>query len=344
MISKDGRKRYMILSFIVPIYNAPEDKIERCFNSILRIESIDYECIIIDDGSKDYVKNLCGKYVEKNKQFRYFYQENKGVSAARNYGINNAKGEYVAFVDADDEICPNIVSEIIESDNKADIIISDLLMVNNQQEEVWNAFDSKIIEYDIVIERLMRDRTLNGPYCKYIRASLLQDTDTKFNVALYSGEDGYFFKTILLHKPSIEYIPKISYIYYKDVSSARARAIKYGTLFFGNAKACFEMDVKCILYGDFPKEKKEILLNECKEKYIINLFLGGASDPIIYHIFNKKYKIELVKAIAQFRQDEIKKMNYKVRFFYYVVKYKVWCLIYLYSYIRKIHLREKGFI
>lgn len=90
-----------LISVIVPIYNA-EDYLEQCLISILEQSYDRLEVILIDDGSTDSSVEICEKFLRIDKNVRYFYQRNKGVSVARNRGLKMARGKYVVFVDADD--------------------------------------------------------------------------------------------------------------------------------------------------------------------------------------------------------------------------------------------------
>jgi len=91
------------LSVIIPAYNA-EDCLPRSAGSVLQSTFPDLELIIVDDGSKDGTARLCRTITEADSRVKYIYQDNSGVSAARNRGIMEAQGEYIAFVDADDII------------------------------------------------------------------------------------------------------------------------------------------------------------------------------------------------------------------------------------------------
>ena len=88
------------VSVIVPMYNR-ELYIEECINSILNQTIESMELIIVDDGSTDYSKELCEKYLS-DERVSYYYQENEGLAAARDTGIKHATGEYIGFVDSDD--------------------------------------------------------------------------------------------------------------------------------------------------------------------------------------------------------------------------------------------------
>ena len=92
-----------MVSIIVPVYNA-EEHLRRCVDSILVQTFSDFELLLIDDGSKDGSAAICDEYTIKDSRVRVFHKENGGGSSARNLGLDNAQGEWIAFVDSDDFI------------------------------------------------------------------------------------------------------------------------------------------------------------------------------------------------------------------------------------------------
>ncbi len=92
-----------IISIIVPVYNV-EQYLPRCIESILAQTFTDFELLLIDDGSLDKCGKICDEYAKKDARIRVFHKENGGVSSARNMGLDNARGAYIGFVDADDFI------------------------------------------------------------------------------------------------------------------------------------------------------------------------------------------------------------------------------------------------
>src|SRR5690554_7865603 len=86
------------LSIIVPVYNIEND-IPNCLNSILSQDYENYEVLLINDGSTDKSGEIIEKYALKDKRFKVFHQENKGVSSARNLGLEKAKGYWVCFIE-----------------------------------------------------------------------------------------------------------------------------------------------------------------------------------------------------------------------------------------------------
>lgn len=91
----------MLVSVIVPVYKA-EKWLHRCVDSILAQTMEDFELLLIDDGSPDRSGEICDEYAVKDSRVRVFYKENGGVSSARNLGLDNAQGEWISFVAADD--------------------------------------------------------------------------------------------------------------------------------------------------------------------------------------------------------------------------------------------------
>ena len=96
----------MRISVIIPVYNT-EQYLSRCLDSILSQSFDDFELLLIDDGSTDSSGAICDSYAEKDSRVRVFHKENGGVSSARNLGLDNAKGEWIYFVDSDDEVLPD---------------------------------------------------------------------------------------------------------------------------------------------------------------------------------------------------------------------------------------------
>lgn len=99
------------ISVIVPIYNV-EAYLERCLNAICGQSYKNLEIILVDDGSSDNCMQICAKFKDKDERIKVIRQSNKGVSAARNKGLDAAKGDYIAFVDSDDYIHPEMYKRL----------------------------------------------------------------------------------------------------------------------------------------------------------------------------------------------------------------------------------------
>ena len=101
-----------MISVIVPVYNV-EKYLEECLDSIQNQTYSDIEVILVNDGSTDKSKEICGKYCKQDNRFQLLNQENQGLSAARNSGVAASTGEFIAFVDSDDIILPNYLETLM---------------------------------------------------------------------------------------------------------------------------------------------------------------------------------------------------------------------------------------
>lgn len=105
------------ISVVIPVYNA-EKYIKECIDSILKQSFTDFEVILVDDGSTDKSSVICRKYSQADARVRYFYQENAGVSAARNRGLELARGEFISFVDSDDYLELSTLKTLFQAINE----------------------------------------------------------------------------------------------------------------------------------------------------------------------------------------------------------------------------------
>lgn len=130
-----------LVSVIVPVYNAA-DHLDKCINSIVTQTYRMIELILVNDGSTDQSATICARWVEKDQRIKYYYQDNSGVSAARNLGLQNARGQYISFVDADDSIEPLFCEKMVEiaTTEKVEIVFCEAnhFFENGQTEQSGN--------------------------------------------------------------------------------------------------------------------------------------------------------------------------------------------------------------
>lgn len=100
------------ISIIVPCYNQGQYLAE-ALDSVLAQTNTNWECIIVNDGSSDSTDSVAQNYLRKDSRFKYLYQENSGLSAARNAGIKNTSGQYILPLDADDKIGPEYIENVL---------------------------------------------------------------------------------------------------------------------------------------------------------------------------------------------------------------------------------------
>ena len=192
------------VSVIVPVYNV-EKFIHKCVNSILAQSFTDIELILVDDGSQDGSGPICDGYALKDTRVRVIHKHNEGVSSARNTGINEAKGEWICFVDGDDWIDKDYLSAFFIGGEDSDLLVQGykefsldglLLSVHRFSTDDRMPFASVIIES----ERL---NIINSPCFKLFKTSIIRQNNIKFDTRLSYGEDHIF---------TYEYLNRISTI------------------------------------------------------------------------------------------------------------------------------------
>ena len=131
-----------LISVIVPVYKV-EQYLGRCVESLLAQTYENIEIILVDDGSPDSCPQLCDGYAEKYEKIRVIHQENKGLSGARNTGINSAKGELLAFVDSDDKWSPYFLESLYRALKEHDADISQCRWEYIHGDEILEAYDAQ---------------------------------------------------------------------------------------------------------------------------------------------------------------------------------------------------------
>lgn len=142
-----------LLTIIVPIYNS-QKYLSYCLDSILNQTYLNWEALLIDDESSDQSPKICKKYVEKDSRFRYFRKKNGGVADARNYGLDRANGDYIAFIDNDDVLHPEMYNMLIYVANKYNVSVAacDFVMDYRNYEDVISSNENLINENIEILE------------------------------------------------------------------------------------------------------------------------------------------------------------------------------------------------
>ena len=104
----------MKLSIIIPVYRV-EHVLDRCIESVRQQSFVDWEMILVDDGSPDKCPQMCDEWAKNDKRIKVIHQLNGGLSEARNTGLAHAQGEFIAFIDSDDTLAPDTLSEALRA-------------------------------------------------------------------------------------------------------------------------------------------------------------------------------------------------------------------------------------
>lgn len=204
------------ISIIVPVYNVGK-YLRRCIDSILAQSFPDFELLLIDDGSTDNSGEICDEYASKDLRIKVFHKENGGVSSARNVGLDNVCGEWVAFIDADDEIKEGYLNIRKEYQN-SDVIIKPYCLIRTDDNCKPKYQKPRILRgRDAIFRYYVRKRN-NALWDKLIRRELIGSS--RFNVNVSIGEDFLFFLGVLPNVKVLAFDNVGAYCYYVREGSA----------------------------------------------------------------------------------------------------------------------------
>ena len=267
----------MKYSIIIPVYNAKK-YIKYCIESIYDSGLKNFEVILVNDGSTDDSEQECLQLSDKYSELKYVYQNNKGVSSARNTGIDYAKGEYILFCDADDTFEKNSLKDIDEClKEKPDLLILGLSMdfyFNNicyQQHLLIYPSEGimEVHEWSLKLKKLFDYNVLSSSCNKIYRRDIIQSQNIRFDEDIFLYEDLVFSFKYLSCCNIIFFNSKLVY-HYKQDENGRKIQMRINRL------PSLEKYVKSI----------EIKLKEASSDLFINYGCAMANlDEIVYSIY-----------------------------------------------------------
>ena len=208
----------MKVSIITPIYNTPKVKLHRCLDSVKAQTFTDWECLLVDDGSKDDSFAICQQYAAEDARFKALHKENGGVSSARNYGLEHAEGEWIAFLDSDDAFAPDHLQKMLSAaTDDVDIVMTGFEDVRKDGSWYHRYKAARYIGKDGV-RRLFRDTDFLEHQIPWDRMYRNLNADHNldrmhFDEHLSLSEDRLFAYNYLLHVKGVACIPDVTYIH-----------------------------------------------------------------------------------------------------------------------------------
>lgn len=197
-----------MISVIIPLYNA-ERYLEGCLNCIVQQTYNDLEILLINDGSTDRTGEICERYCNADRRFKYIWQQNRGSAAARNRGLSVASGEYIAFIDGDDWIHNRYFEYLHRAINEGDYAMSMVLYqetadITNVDNTIDIPYFTSVYPKKVMLDELYRSmrvgeiggKPLGVVWGKLYRRQLL---------------DGVFFEAQLSYADDIEYSVRVAW-------------------------------------------------------------------------------------------------------------------------------------
>ncbi len=191
-----------------------EKLMRKCLDSILAQTFQDYECLLIDDGSKDNSPAICDEYAAKDPRFIANHKPNGGLSDARNYGIERAQGDYTIFFDPDDWVDADCLKDMYAKaqETDADIIICDYFNEDPYQ-SIYCKQQPTSLNHDDVLKDMIVGKLFGFTWNKLLKRDLYLCFNLNYTVGMYGCEDQYTMCKLLKNNIKIAYLPKAYYHY-----------------------------------------------------------------------------------------------------------------------------------
>ena len=217
----------IMVSIIIPVYNA-EQYIAECLKSLSDQTFCDFEVLIVDDGSNDLTPTICQSYAVKDPRFKYFSKKNGGVSSARNFGLKRASGEWIAFVDADDNVSPSFLSAMYAAvRDGVDLVVDSFSIIRNDSAVEACEGEVMTLAHSEMLEAFTKGRLdkRTSPWGKLYKSDIIRSMYLSFNEKVHLGEDAIFLFEYLLCCSKVSFIDNRGYFYRLETSGSLTKTI-----------------------------------------------------------------------------------------------------------------------
>ena len=222
-----------LVSVVIPAYNS-ESVITRCVDSLLSQSYENLEVIIVDDGSTDDTGSICEGFLSSSI-VRVIHQNNQGVSAARNTGLGEARGEFVTFVDADDYVSADYVRNLVDRIDGSDLSIVGYICSCNGRERIVS-FSPSIVSTDTWDELIVdfKMSQITSPWAKLYRMKIIRENDLRFQNGMQHSEDLVFLYNYILKSKTVAFSGSCDYFYCILPSGSLSQKVNsFETEYFG---------------------------------------------------------------------------------------------------------------
>ena len=274
-----------LISIITPVYNAAAYLTE-FVESVLMQTYINFELILINDGSKDESGKICNDFSRCDSRIRVFHQENRGVSVARNVGLDHATGKWLFFADADDIMLPAALEKLYNATLGKDVDI-----VKGSTKVMVNEKIIPLYYYNYELKRFPLLSMDNPALWGYMfKASVVKENNIYFVPGLAYSEDKVFMTEIAINSESVVSISDFVYIYRRNEGSAcfNKDGIMTSRHYFRAAAAIQKMTMNIT-----KKEHKEILLKMVRNLQNVGCYeyVAGSFSLKTYSKFERQYLV-----------------------------------------------------
>lgn len=206
-----------MISVIVPVYNV-EKYLDRCVESVLNQTYKDFELLLVDDGSPDECPRLCDEWAKKDERIKVFHKSNGGLSSARNYGLDRAKGDYIAFVDSDDFVHPDYLNLLYSALTQADADVAICDYINFKENDVINYEKEKTEAFEeynnIAIFQKYEEVDLVVAWNKLYKKNIF--ANVRFPIGKIHEDEGTHYKCLYQSKKTVVIKNVLYYYFFND--------------------------------------------------------------------------------------------------------------------------------
>lgn len=322
------------ISIIVPVYQA-EKYISKCIESIVNQAYKNLEIILIDDGSTDSSGEICDRYGERDKRIVVVHTPNKGVSAARNCGLDIATGDYITFVDSDDFLDLQMYSEMIQVAEKysCDVVMCDCIKeFKGKSEKYTHAiregfYDKEQLKQEYYSQLLITPNieypaTISNCLClikKEIGKKIRYVEDVKYSEDLLFGAQ-------MMYMANSFYYMKGQYFYHYNCCNVNSATHTFHKDKWDDYKQLYDKAY------DYFKKSKEYNFEEQLNLLLLFFVYNAVGDILETQIIDKKDKRKIIKDILS--DDIVYKMFQEIRISRLKISKKLKIQTYLYKYKR----------
>lgn len=315
-----------LISVIVPVYNV-ERYLNSCVDSILSQTFVDFELLLINDGSNDSSGTICDKYAAKDSRVRVFHKKNKGVSSARNIGLDNAIGEWIAFVDSDDYIKSDyLYSMITQSD--ADLIMNSFQIIDNVQKfdnVVSNSYYERN-EIKSFLSKYIWSANFLTPWCKLFKRELVGNI--RFNTKLSYAEDTIFVFEYILNIQTVRTVVNYGYQYRRGIEDSLSTK-KYSLSQYIDIIRCNSDSFKLVIDA-FNFDDEYVIIERTRIVFALALdaLRNSSMNKKNYKDFLELLKMKEIQELLSYKNSKFK--GIRRRLFDFMVQLNLYPFLYIY--------------
>jgi len=333
------------VSVIVPIYKVDPIFFKEAIHSLSAQTLEDAEFILVFDGANQDLENLCASLTKQDPRFVIIKKDHSGVSDTRNYGIKQAKGEYISFVDADDWIPSDIYKTAFEfaQRNNSDIVFWDMATVDQNGTVTQKQYENQSIDNltpeqreTIMKQFIWVSQSKYGAIisvcCKLVKRSLLLTNNILFSKDIAIGEDRVFFSTLWPKAQNISYLNRNGYFCRENPSSAMHKFHKDGIYRFIKYLDAFDRDFFQKNKAIFGREMYRLILLSCRITYM------NSMNPNSYWARMKQMTTDFIeKTIQHYLQNvEEKGLTPKEKIEFRLLRHKIFITLWIRGLLHKI--------